>query len=134
MKIIVCLDDNLGMAFNNRRQSKDRILREKIAALCNGSKLYMNQYSFSQFEGEYDNIVVDENFFKKAQENDFCFAEVSSVPIEKVNKIYAFFWNRNYPADLYLGFDFEKNGFSLEESTDFKGFSHEKITLNIYTK
>ena len=29
MNVIVCVDNNMGVAFNNRRQSKDRILNEK---------------------------------------------------------------------------------------------------------
>ena len=30
MKIIVCVDDNFGMLFNNRRQSKDQMLLEDM--------------------------------------------------------------------------------------------------------
>ena len=30
MKVIVILDDNLGMLFNNRRQSRDRVLIDDI--------------------------------------------------------------------------------------------------------
>ena len=30
MKVIVCVDDNNGMMFNNRRQSRDRILIEDV--------------------------------------------------------------------------------------------------------
>ena len=30
MRLIVCLDDKNGMAFNHRRQSRDRIVTEKI--------------------------------------------------------------------------------------------------------
>lgn len=34
MKIIVCVDDKLGMTFNHRRQSMDSALRQKLIALC----------------------------------------------------------------------------------------------------
>ena len=30
MKLIVCLDDNNGMMFNKRRQSRDRVLIENV--------------------------------------------------------------------------------------------------------
>ena len=40
MKLIVCLDDNKGMMFNNRRQSRDRVLIENVLELCKGEKLY----------------------------------------------------------------------------------------------
>ena len=35
MNIIVCLDDNLGMLFNKRRQSKDRRVLEDIEKFTN---------------------------------------------------------------------------------------------------
>lgn len=39
MRLIVCLDDKNGMAFNHRRQSRDRIVTEKIEELAKGSVL-----------------------------------------------------------------------------------------------
>ena len=41
MKLIVCLDDNKGMMFNKRRQSRDRVLIENILELRKGEKLYI---------------------------------------------------------------------------------------------
>ena len=32
MTLIVCLDDNLGMMFNRRRQSRDRVLIAELMA------------------------------------------------------------------------------------------------------
>ena len=65
MILIVCLDDKGGMAFNRRRQSKDRVLREQILALTEGRPLWMNSYSALQFE-DAPNIRVDEAFLEKA--------------------------------------------------------------------
>ena len=42
MIAIVCIDDNGGMMFNNRRQSRDVILLEKIIEITKGSKLWLN--------------------------------------------------------------------------------------------
>ena len=39
MKIIACLDDNNGLLFNNRRQSRDRVVIEDILKDCHNSKL-----------------------------------------------------------------------------------------------
>ena len=59
MNVIICLDQNNGMLFNNRRQSRDRIVRKNILEYINGAKLYMDEYSFKQFsEDKADNIVV----------------------------------------------------------------------------
>lgn len=129
MNIIVCLDDMGGLAFNRRRQSKDRIVREKILELACGERLYMNSYSFSQFEERPKNIIVCEDFLERAEEKDFCFVENESISTEHINTLYVFRWNRVYPADIKLNFDL-----NLIKTTNFKGFSHEKITLEVYEK
>ena len=75
MNVIICLDQNNGMLFNNRRQSRDRIVRKNILEYINGAKLYMDEYSFKQFsEDKADNIVVCDNF-SNAEDSDFCFVE-----------------------------------------------------------
>lgn len=38
MRLIVCLDDKNGMAFNHRRQSRDCIVIAKIEELTKGSE------------------------------------------------------------------------------------------------
>ena len=45
MKVIVVLDSNLGMTFNNRRQSRDRKLIENIIEYIGSGKLYIEKYS-----------------------------------------------------------------------------------------
>ena len=73
MNVIICLDQNNGMLFNNRRQSRDRIVRKNILEYINGAKLYMDEYSFKQFsEEKADNIIVDNNL-ENATEHDFLF-------------------------------------------------------------
>lgn len=42
MRLIVCLDDKNGMAFNHRRQSRDRIITETIEELVKGSTLHFS--------------------------------------------------------------------------------------------
>ena len=34
MKLILCVDDKGGLAFNHRRQSRDRVLNERILMHC----------------------------------------------------------------------------------------------------
>ena len=134
MKIIVCIDENFGMMFNGRRQSKDRVVREKIYALSKGSKLFMNNFSHSQFEEKYDNIIVDEEFLKKAEKDDFCFVEDKAFLPSIADMLYVFCWNRLYPNDFALGFNIEESGFRCIQSVNFEGYSHKNITLNIYER
>ena len=46
MKVIVCVDKSNGMMFNNRRQSQDSVLREKVISLLDGKKLFLNESLF----------------------------------------------------------------------------------------
>ena len=40
MIIMVCVDDNNGMMFNKRRQSQDRVLRQRMLELAGEKKLW----------------------------------------------------------------------------------------------
>ena len=51
MTIFLCLDDADGLAFNRRRQSRDRVLCERIAALSKSGVLRMNTRTSALFEG-----------------------------------------------------------------------------------
>lgn len=131
MKIAVCVDDNMGMLFNSRRQSRDRELIKDFVETANNNNIYIKPFSKILFE-EYK-VIIDNNMLNNAQENDFCFLENESILpyIDKVNELIIYRWNRNYPYDFC--FEMPEN-FSLKESTEFKGSSHEKITKEIYIK
>ena len=73
MKIIACLDDNNGLLFNNRRQSRDRVVIEDILKDCHNSKLWINNFSKSLFDSPHVNI--SEEFLNEACESEYCFIE-----------------------------------------------------------
>ena len=128
MKLIVCLDDNNGMMFNKRRQSRDRVLIENVLEFCKGEKLYTNEYSAKLFPE--NTVEIFENI--ELIGISFCFAEDFTVHEEYVDEIIVYKWNRLYPADTYFNIDLEN--WSLIESVDFEGSSHEKITREIYRR
>ena len=131
--VIVCVDDKNGVAFNRRRQSKDRILQEHILNMVGSSKLWMSPYSRKQFADTREvHVIVDEECLEKAGDSDYCFAEDkdSSQYVEKIDTLILFKWNRVYPADTY--FTLDTGNYTLEQSEDFAGYSHEKITKEIY--
>ena len=76
MIIILCLDNNNGMMFNDRRQSQDRGLREYIAEMTKGEKVYMNAYTEKLYE-EINDPVVCEDFLHKAGKGDLYCRESS---------------------------------------------------------
>ena len=132
MRLIVCLDDKNGMAFNHRRQSRDRIVTAKIEELVKGSTLQFSPYSAKLFPpGGFE---PSENYLLRAGEDDFCFVELEDVtPYERqIKEITVFHWNRTYPADLKFQIDLTQ--WSLEWTVEFPGNSHEKITMEVYKR
>lgn len=132
MKIILCVDDDGGMLFNNRRQSKDILLLDKIKEIVGDNKLWISEFSKSLFS---DGAYVDSEMLDKALEQDFCFVEnLYLAPyIEKIDMIYLFKWNRRYPSDKKIDISIA-DIFHFVRSEDFLGNSHEKITLEVWTK
>ncbi len=137
MILIVAVDEDKGMMFNRRRQSKDRALRERILSLAKGGKLWMNAYTRRQFpEDAQGEILVDEEFLEKAGPGDYCFLEnIPAAPYEdRIEKIILFWWNRKYPSDTWFDIDLEGGGWKLSETREFSGSSHEKITEEVYVR
>lgn len=133
MKLIICIDDKNGMMFNNRRQSQDRVLRERITELTKNSKLWMSAYSAKQFT-EGGDFTVDDGYALKAGAEDYCFVEDGDLPVDEAREIIVYKWNRKYQADRNFDFDLKANGFKRVSKTDFIGSSHKKITEEIYIK
>ena len=105
MTIIVCVDDNNGMLFHNRRQSRDSVLYKHIIEMTKGKKLFMNDYSAKLFSDEQkEHIVVQNNFLEIASENDYCFVENTELSNyqNNIQEIVLYRWNRVYPADTYF--------------------------------
>lgn len=132
LKIILCIDDNGGMLFNNRRQSKDKALIEKVCGIVGERKLWITDFSKDLFEWE---VQIDPQMLDKASEGEFCFVEnLSLAPyLDKIEELYLFKWNRKYPSDVQLDIMIDKE-LSLISSEDFIGNSHEKITLEVWGK
>ncbi len=139
MILITVVDDNQGMLFHDRRQSQDRILRARILSLSAQSRLWMNAYSAKQFgeeEREAAWLRVDEAFLEKAAPGEYCFVENLPVaPYEaRIEQILLFKWNRKYPADVRLDIDLAAGGWRVVSTEDFAGYSHEKITMEVYQR
>lgn len=138
MQVIVAIDDGGGLMFNRRRQSQDRVLRERILRLSDGARLWMNAYTRKQFDDAEaaGRIAVDENFLEKAADGDFCFVENAPVRpvLDRVERVILFRWNRAYPSDLRFDVDLSAPPWTLIETEEFPGYSHEKITEEVYAR
>ena len=134
MTVIVCVDDKMGMCFNHRRQSSDRLLRADLLSEASGHPLHMNSYSAAQFNETAENFRISEEFLSLAETDDICFVETSPLlPYkDKIQKIILYKWNRRYPGDLF--FDLPLKEWTLLETRDFTGSSHKTITKEVYVK
>ena len=131
MNLIVCIDDFGGMLFNHRRQSSDRYVTERIVNLAKDSRLLVNSYTAKLFPPGA--VVCTERLWEGAGEQDYCFAEDKDVStaVAQADKIIVFRWNRVYPADLYFPLGALANC-SLLHCEEFAGYSHERITMEVY--
>ncbi len=129
MKLIVCLDDNNGMMFNKRRQSRDKILIADILELCKDNLIYTNGYSSKLFPENSITVFEDS---EEVVGDSYCFAENFLVDEKNIDEIIVYKWNRRYPADTYFNIDL--NNWTLKDSCEFKGNSHDRITREVYAR
>lgn len=86
MILIACVDVNNGMLFNNRRQSRDKVIMEHIIELVSNKRLWINSFSKDIFENyKLDNLIIDDDFSSKIEQKDFCFVE--NISIKELDKI-----------------------------------------------
>lgn len=125
--VAVCLDDNGGMMFNSRRQSRDRVL---IGELCESvkGKIYIHDYSRLLFDAYSDKVIVSDNPLSECADGGVCFIEnLKLAPYaDEINEIILYKWNRLYPSDMK--FDLSFNNYRVIQKKEFVGSSHDKIT------
>lgn len=137
MEIIVCLDDSNGMMFGGRRQSRDRVVTQDIGRLTAG-RLVIMPYSVTLFEKTDIEYSVCDNDTAEYAPDSVLFVE--NVPVSEIfsanniDKVIIYKWNRKYPGDVFFDVDLAEKGYKLTETVDLAGFSHEKITREIYEK
>lgn len=135
MRVIVCLDDRNGMLFNRRRQSRDRRVVEDILRELGEKRLLVNGFSAPLFERAGERIRVVDDPLAAAGREEVCFVE--NLPLAPwaaaIERLTVYRWNRVYPADMRLDLALE-SGWHLVAASDFPGFSHEKITKEIYER
>lgn len=129
MTLYICLDDRNGLKFNKRRQSRDAAVLEDIRSRITGN-LCIDPYSEKLIrEAEIPYVLPPEtaaDFFGEDVPSDELLAQTEKIVIYR--------WNRHYPSDVRWEPDLAAMGFTLRETTDFPGKSHEKITREVYEK
>lgn len=129
MNFIVCIDDNKGITFNNRRVSKDKTIILDIKS--NISNLAMNAYSYKMFETYQlnDNIILSEDIIN---DDTYYFIEDSRINNTPIDNLIIYNFNKDYPSVLKL--DINLSLYKLIKEETLVGTSHETITKTIYMK
>lgn len=129
---IIALDDRNGYSLFGKRLSKDRKMLEDMTGLLeDGQCLYVSQYSLGIFSEElrkYLRCPVPDNF----TDDGMIFFEAVDFSSFSLDMLIVYRWNRYYPSDVkynpYL------HGWKKVSSYDFSGYSHEKITREVYER
>ena len=133
MKLIFCIDDICGMMFFGRRQSQDRILRDYLVERVGAGRLWMSAYSGRQFLPN-DVVVIDDAYLSKAGAEDYVFVEDGEYDLSLADEVILCHWNRRYQADRFFAEDLRAQGFKKTDTTQIKGSSHDKITIETYRR
>ncbi len=122
--------------FNHRRQSKDRVLNADVISMAQGSRLCIDPFSLKLFEASGVELLCDERFLDLAKEGDYCFVENRALApyADKIEELVVYCWNRSYPTDVFFDIDPNALGFKRVFAEELEGYSHEKITKEIFSK
>ncbi len=135
MTVIFFLDDNKGMLFNNRRQSRDAVALEDIGTYLQG-ELHITEFSEKYISCSGLPYKVVSSLEINDDNEAFYLVENYSVKdqLVKIDRIIIYWWNRTYPSDMQIDFEPIEYGFTLKSQFEFAGKSHEKITREIFER
>lgn len=126
MTLIFCIDDDGGMLFGGRRQSRDRVLNEYIQNLIGESPLWVTPYTAKLFPAGKPLSDCDGT--------GYYFVEDGAYDLARAEEVILCRWNRRYPGDVFLDVDAVKAGFRKVSTEEPAGSSHEKITIETYRR
>ena len=137
MNICVCVDDSMGMSFFGKRQSRDKLLIQRLLSHAEYDRILTSEYSAPLFADANDGrVCVASDGYASCTERDVCFFELEHITeyADSLQTIIIYKWNRKYPSDKKFPFSPQDKGFTLSSSVEFAGNSHDKITEEIWTK
>ena len=151
MKLVICIDEELGYSFNHRRLSRDKNIRLHMmkGIRTRGGKLFMNQYSERSLLKDEGVLTPQERaerlknpakpgaaFLEDAQrENGWAFVENEDVTpyLPDVDEMIVYRWNRRYLSDLHLP-DGVYEPFTVQYTESLSGSSHERVGFVRYIR
>ena len=127
MNIIICLDKNNGISFNNRRQSRDRnVILDMLLSYDNVCYLPNSALLFEDFNGATKIEKLED-----APKNAYVFVELNTLEGIEIDNLIVYRWDKIYPSDKKFTL---LPTLKLREITPLKGNSHEIIFKETYLK
>lgn len=119
MIAVYMIGNNDALSFNNRRVSSDKNIIDDLYK--NYENINIFKRSEDLFKGRKYNIVdsLDDGVYFLEDNID-----------KKIDTLIIYRFNRDYPYDNRLNIDLEK--YSLIDTYDFRGNSHDKITKEVF--
>ena len=134
MTVIVCVDDQMGMIFGGKRQSRDRVMLADMAEQF--GHVWISPFSEKLLSQHGLSYTVSDAPLEMAGDSDAVFVEnIDLLPYrDKISKIVLYHWGRRYLADERLTLIPKAEGYRLVSTYKFQGSSHEKIKREIYER
>ena len=131
---ILCVEEEGGILFHQRRVSRDRLLIDWIMKKIGEKSLWMREYSKTLF-ADYP-VKIAEDYLAQAGSEDYCFIEDGSYTeyLDKITGLLLCRWRRHYPSDLKFQESILAEGWQLEAVYEVKGSSHENIMVEEWKK
>ena len=136
MTVFVCIDDNGGMLFNKRRQSRDSRVIEDVARTVGDGLLYISDFSEALFTESEASVISVPDPLDAAGESSFSFIENMHLGeyVDKIDRLIIYKWNRKYPSDFAIDINPIASGFKKRSTREFTGTSHDKVTREDYIR
>ena len=92
----------------------------------------MDTYSRGQFSEPFPGFRISDTPWTAAGPDDICFLELQNPApaLARAEELIVYRWNRHYPSDQRIALPPE--GWRLIAKTEFLGYSHDKITKEVY--
>ncbi len=133
MNTVVMIDKNNGLAFNNRPQSRDRVLMERIAKLTDDAPIEADGHFALMLESY--GFTVDPVSCPPAED---AWVWLDHTPDEQelaqIRKLIIARYRAIYPADCYFDFEPQRPEWIKISRQIFAGSSHDKIILEEYVR
>ena len=133
MHLILCLDNQNGMAFNGRRQSRDAVQRAEMLATVGEKKLFLTSAAAALFGELPPNAELTDSAAKvPCGAYVFIEREKDLPPPAAVERLVIYRWGRAYPADEHAPVAAYIVGKCLISKRGFAGSSHPEMTEEVY--